>query len=424
MKKFDSEAAFRYMEALSFERPSGSPKEKKAAGMIAGWLRKMGLKPKTEGFGVDIFSLGSAGLEVTSPFKKKYETWPVGYTSATPAGGLAGEVAYIDNPAPALLAGLKGKVVLLEGRLRQSAYKALKESGAKAFVYISGPDRLVYGKLSYMFARKFGRMPGVTISYDDGLEIVKRGAKRVKLTSRAQTRKARSQNVIAEIKGTRCPGEVIAITAHYDSVLWSPGATDNAAGSALALALAGEFAKKPLARTLRFIWCGCEEIGLVGSWEYVKKHAREIKDIRLLLNLDVGGTIIGHVRGLVTGGKKLGSYVEALGKELGAFSEVGRDIYSSDSTPFAEHGIQALNLLRGGGGTNYIHTSGDSIEHCGPLAFDTIGVAARKFLKRLGNSVEFPFKRALPAKLQKKLREYIVERSGRKYDYRGETDAE
>jgi len=424
MRSFDSKAAFAYMKALSFERPSGSPKEKKAAGMIAGFLRRMGLKPITEGFGVDVFSLGSAGLEVTSPFKKKYKAWPVGYTSATPAGGLSGEVAYVDNPAPALLRGLKGKVVLLEGRLRQSSYEALKKSGAKAFVYISGPDRLVYGKLSYTFAIKFGRMPGATISYDDGLEIVKRHAMQVKLTSKAQTRKARSQNVIAQITGTRYPDEVIAITAHYDSVLWSPGATDNAAGSALALALAREFAGKPLARTLRFIWCGCEEIGLVGSFEYARKHAREMKNIKLLLNLDVGGTIIGSVRGLVTGGEKLGNYVEALGKELGVFSEVGRDIYSSDSTPFAEHGIQALNLVRGGGGTNYIHTSGDSIEHCGPLAFDTIGVAARKFLKRLGNSVELPFKRSLPAKLQKNLKEYIVERSGRDYNYRGETDAE
>ena len=40
MKKFDSKTAFRYMKELSFERPSGSPKEKKAAGMIAGYIRK------------------------------------------------------------------------------------------------------------------------------------------------------------------------------------------------------------------------------------------------------------------------------------------------------------------------------------------------------------------------------------------------
>lgn len=422
MGKFDSKTAFRYMRELSFERPSGSPLEKKAAGMISGYLREMGLKPRLESFDVDVFSLGKAGLEVTAPFKKKMKGWPVGYTSATPAGGVSGELAYVDNPVPAILSKLRGKVVLLEGRLRQKTYEAIKKSGAKAFIYISGPDRLVYGKLSYMFARKFGKMPGVTIAYKDGLELVKRKASKVKLTSKASMRKGKSQNVIAEIRGTRFPEEVIAVSAHYDSVLWSPGATDNAAGSALALMLAREFANKPLGRTLRIIWCGCEEIGLVGSFEYAKKHAREMKNVKLLLNLDVGGTLVGHVRGLVTGGEKLAHYVEALGKELGAFSEVPTDIYSSDSTPFAEHGIQSLNLLRGGGGTNYIHTSGDSLEHCGPEAFDTIGEVAVEFMRRLGNSVEFPFKRGLSDKLQKKLKEYITERGGREYNYRGDSD--
>jgi Iap family predicted aminopeptidase len=392
--------------------------------MISGWLREMGLKPRKESFDVDVFSLGEAHLEVTAPYKKRYRAWPVGYTSATPAGGLKGELAYVDNPVPAVLSKMKGKVVLLEGRLRQSAYKALRKSGAKAFIYISGPDRLVYGKLSYMFAKKFGRMPGVTISYEDGLEIMKKGASRVRLVSRAATRKAKSQNVIAQINGTRSPEEIIAITAHYDSVLWSPGATDNAAGSALALMLAKEFAKKPPARTLRFIWCGCEEIGLVGSFDYVGRHSREMEKVKLLLNLDVGGTIIGRVRGLVCGDKKLAGYVEVLGREFGAFSEAGRDVYSSDCTPFAEFGVQSVNLLRGGGGTTYIHTSGDSLEHCGPVAFDSIGELAVEFLRRLGDAVEFPFKRGLPEDIRKKLKEYITERSGRKYRYRGDSDAQ
>ncbi len=422
MEQFDSKNAFAYMKALSFERRSGSPEERKAARLVSGFVREIGLKARTESFNVDIFSLGDASIEVTAPYRKKYKAWPVGYTSSTPARGVKAPLVYIDNPAPSLLSKTKGKVVLLQGRLRRTPYRALRKSGAKAFIYINSPDRLAVGKLAYEFSRKFGRMPGAFISYKDALDIVKRGATRVKLVSRAGAQKKKSQNVIAEIRGTRFPEEVIAITAHYDSVPWSEGATDNAAGSALALMLAKEFAKAPPARTLRFIWCGCEEIGLVGSFEYVKRHAKEMNDVKLLLNLDVGGTIIGQVRAIVTGAEKLAHYVEALGKEMGVLSSVSTDVASSDSTPFAQHGIQALNLFRGGGGTSYIHTSGDTIKHCGPSGFDSIGPMAVEFLRRLGNSEEFPFKHGLPKKLQKNLKEYITERSGREYKYRGDSD--
>jgi len=422
MDKFDSKAAFAFMKELSFERRSGSAEEKKAAQLIAKRLREIGLKPVTENFDVDIFSLGKASLEVSKPYKKKYEAWPVGYTNSTPKNGLAAEMVYVDNPVPSILSETKGKVVLLQGRFRRTPYKAIRKSGAKAFIYINSPDRLAVGKLAYEFAREYGRMPGVFISYDDGLDLVKRGAEKVKLTSTADTGKKKSQNIIAEIKGTRFPDEVIAISAHYDSVPWSEGATDNAAGSALAFMMAKEFAKKPLARTLRIVWCGCEEIGLIGSFEYAKKHAKEMKKIKILLNLDVGGTIIGKVGAIVTGDEKLAHYVEAMGREFGVFSSVSTEVASSDSTPFAEHGIQALNLMRAGGGTSYIHTSGDSLEHCGPQGFDSIGPVAIAFLKRLGNSVEFPFERNLPKKLQKSLKEYIEERSGRKCNYRGETN--
>ena len=143
MTKFDSKTAFKYMKELSFERPSGSPLELKAARLISGHLRDMGLKPRLESFNVDVFSLGKASLRVTAPFKKEMKAWPVGYTSSTPSGGISGELAYVDNPVPAILSKMRGRIVLLEGRLRQSAYKALRDSGAKAFIYISGPDRLV-----------------------------------------------------------------------------------------------------------------------------------------------------------------------------------------------------------------------------------------------------------------------------------------
>ena len=60
-------------------------------------------------------------------------------------------------------------------------------------------------------------------------------------------------NLEAEIRGGARPDEIVVIGAHYDSVMWGPGADDNASGVAALLALARDFATTKPAHTLRFV---------------------------------------------------------------------------------------------------------------------------------------------------------------------------
>ena len=60
-------------------------------------------------------------------------------------------------------------------------------------------------------------------------------------------------NLIAEIKGRKQPGEIVLLGAHYDTYGSTPGADDNASGTAGMLALARRFAKSQPQRTLRFV---------------------------------------------------------------------------------------------------------------------------------------------------------------------------
>ncbi|MBT3277775.1 MAG: M20/M25/M40 family metallo-hydrolase [Phycisphaerales bacterium] len=60
-------------------------------------------------------------------------------------------------------------------------------------------------------------------------------------------------NVIAELRGTKYPDEIIVIGSHYDTVHSTPGADDNASGVAATLALARHFSKTPQERTIRFV---------------------------------------------------------------------------------------------------------------------------------------------------------------------------
>jgi len=66
-------------------------------------------------------------------------------------------------------------------------------------------------------------------------------------------------NVVAEIAGGASAGEIVVIGAHYDSVVGSPGADDNASGVAVLLALARRLAGSKPARTLRFAAFANEE---------------------------------------------------------------------------------------------------------------------------------------------------------------------
>ena len=66
-------------------------------------------------------------------------------------------------------------------------------------------------------------------------------------------------NVAAQITGQESPENTVIVGAHYDSVLGSPGANDNASAVAALLALGRMFTGKKIGRTLRFVAFANEE---------------------------------------------------------------------------------------------------------------------------------------------------------------------
>lgn len=82
-----------------------------------------------------------------------------------------------------------------------------------------------------------------------------------------------TSNVIAELRGTERPDEVVLVGAHYDA--FHAGADDNSSGVAAMLELARVVAGRRFARTVRFVGFDLEELGLVGSTRYVKAGGGE-----------------------------------------------------------------------------------------------------------------------------------------------------
>jgi carboxypeptidase Q len=83
-----------------------------------------------------------------------------------------------------------------------------------------------------------------------------------------------SFNVIADIPGATKPNEVVMVGGHFDSWHMGTGATDNAAGSAVAMEVMRILKSLNLKmdRTVRLGLWGGEEEGLLGSAAYVKEH--------------------------------------------------------------------------------------------------------------------------------------------------------
>jgi hypothetical protein len=416
MREFSGEWALSIAQRIAFERTGGSAEEAKAARIIASSLRRVGLRPKTEQFRVASFRRGKASASVIAPYRKTYEALPVGLTGSTGRRGITAEFVYRDVASRCALSDSRGKIVMLGSRLNRDQYRDLIDSGAAAFVLVCEPLKRVYFKIPHTYIKKFGAIPGVSLTFEDSMEILKRKASRMTLTSKQIQRSTFSQNVVAEIRGTKYPDERILISAHYDSVPLSAGVHDNAAGSAIAAELAGIFSQEPPLRTLCFCWFGSEELGLLGSFACAARLKSSIKNLLLVLNIDVGGGIIGSNSAFIVGADELRYYVEAAAKEHGVGLETRQEIYSSDSVPFAEAGVPSINLYRAGGSSFYVHSNGDSKDFLTADALSATGRFALLLLRRLANAAEFPLERKIPDTLKKKLEEYVTKRLGRDYN--------
>jgi Zn-dependent M28 family amino/carboxypeptidase len=97
-------------------------------------------------------------------------------------------------------------------------------------------------------------------------------------------KKDSSQNVIVTKKGTG--DKVIAVGAHYDCAD-THGVEDNASGVSVVMENAVRLKDVQMPYTIKFIFFGTEEIGLVGSGYYVNSLSKEeMGNIGLMINLD------------------------------------------------------------------------------------------------------------------------------------------
>lgn len=167
-----------------------------------------------------------------------------------------------------------------------------------------------------------------------------------------------SLNIVGEIPGGKKKEEVVMIGAHFDSWQGGTGATDNAAGSAVAIEVMRilKSLNVKMDRTVRIgLWSG-EESGLLGSKAYVKKHFADPENMKLLpehakldayYNLDNG---TGKIRGIYLQGNDMVRpiFESWFGpfKDLGAGTVTIRNTGGTDHLSFHAVGLPGFNFMQ------------------------------------------------------------------------------
>ena len=167
-----------------------------------------------------------------------------------------------------------------------------------------------------------------------------------------------SVNVIAEIEGGRKKDEIVMLGAHLDSWHGGTGATDNAAGSAIAIEtmrIIKALNVKP-ERTIRMALWGGEEQGLLGSRAYVKEH---FADPEVMKPTAEHSKISGYFNYDNGTGKIRGIYLQG--------NDMVRPIFQSWLEPFRDLGATTVTI-RNTGGTDH-------------QAFDGVGIPGFQFIQ-------------------------------------------
>ncbi len=400
----DAGQIMKIFEETAYSRMGGSPEELRCAEYIGRYCESMGLTPVLEPFGVDMARMECAELLADG------ESIPCkGYLCAGSAE-VEAPFYYLRGNDKWSLAQCRGKIVMVDGYMGYWLYQDILENGAVGFITYDGnanyADRDMDQRELRSFVSKGNKLPGVNINAKDAIALIEKDAKTARITLRQAEYTGESRNVVVELPGET--EEYIAFTAHYDSTSLSQGAYDNMSGSVGLLAAAEYFSTHPHRFGIRLIWCGSEERGLLGSKAYVQAHKEELQKCVMNINLDMIGCIMGKFIACCTAEEPLVHYIRYQAAELGFDMKAYQDVYSSDSTPFADQGVPAVSFARiAPSNTATIHNRYDTAAVMSGAQMEKDIAYILDFARRMAQARQCPVAREMPENMKEKLDIYL-----------------
>ena len=389
-----------------FVHRSGTPEELRVAEYLKAQCEALGVPARIEAFPVAMGEIEEAhvwadGKEI--PCKGFF---------CCGSGEVEAELYYMPAQDPVSIAGARDKIVLMDtSGIGFFAYQDLMKAGAKGILFQYGNvhypiDDIDERDLRAAVVGEERKVLCAMLHTADAVKLLQNETRRVKISIRQREYEGESHNVIAELPGKR--DEWIVLSAHYDTTALSHGSYDNMSGCVGILGVLDALKDKPLNYGLRLVFCGSEERGLLGSKAYTRDHEAELPKLALNVNLDMIGTWLGKFIAKVSAEDKLVHYLSYMGAELSFPVEAKQGVYSSDSTPFADHGVPALSFARlASGNAAPIHYRYDLPEVLSMAQMEKDIAFIAEFTRRMAMSAACPVSRDLPEKVRTELDEYL-----------------
>ena len=389
-----------------FVHRSGTPEELQVAEYLKSRCEALGVAAHLESFPVPMATIEEAHVYADG------KEIPAKGCFCCGSGEIEGELYYMPAFDRVSVAGAKDKIVLLDtAGIGYFGYQDLMKAGAKGILFQygdlhNGNKDIDERDLRAAVVGEERKVLCAMLHVSEAVALVRNKTKRVRIAIRQSEYEGASHNVVAEIPGKR--DEWITLSAHYDSTALSHGSYDNMTGCAGLLGVMDALKGKPHTYGLRFVFCGSEERGLLGSKAYVRDHEAELEKMVLNVNLDMIGTIMGKFLARVSAEEKLAHYIGYMGAELGFPVEAKTGVYSSDSTPFADKGVPALSFARiAGGNVAPIHCRFDRPDVLSMEQMEKDVAFITEFVRRMADAAVCPVDREIPDSVKKELDEYL-----------------
>ncbi len=341
------------------------------------------------------WSRGFERVRITAPVALRVEALAVGFSPATPSGGIEAEVVMFDDLAAlreATPEAVKDRIVFIRNRMerardgsgygpavqaRSQAAFVAAELGAAGVVIRSigtSTNRFAHtGGMRFDMAQR--RLPAVAISNPDADQLERLiglgEPVRLHMEIDAETIEAyTSHNVIAEITGARYPEQVVALGAHLDSWDVGTGALDDGAGIAIiteAGRLILDLDRRP-DRSIHIVYFAAEELGLWGGRAWAEARRDRIGNYQLGAESDFGAGKIYEIAARVS--DEAWPVIEAIQAELAPLGIAlgGRRASGGpDFLPALPLGLAVVDLRQDG--TRYFdyhHTENDTLDKIDP----------------------------------------------------------
>jgi len=279
-------------------RAPGSWKELEAAEYFKKQLAEFGIESIIESFPSASHIAEKSSITVSG---KIFDSTPAQFSAAGKVSGKLVFLGYENNRKISSEVKLSGRIGLLMPSGSSSIPEKidylleLEAQGLEGLIVVSpGLDTIQPKAVRYP---EIKTMPIAAVSWRSGSELAGLEGQDVELEI-AHSGKARSESVNLVLKFPGKTKKWMTVSAHMDSAAGSPGALDNAGGSAMLLELTKKFKGSDLQNSVYFVFTGSEEYGMLdmcgaGSEAFYRSREDDIENCVVHIEIDDIGNRLG-----------------------------------------------------------------------------------------------------------------------------------